>query len=609
MRKFMSLGLVLLIMGLSLINTGISNAVSKNIISSFGWVQSFPDSRGNTYINVTMPEGKPQIAWSNELKYATAPIVSGESIFMGVGSTAVCWDLLTGDRKWVKSVPGTILAPPVLTASRVIFCDDTGSVLSMDMKTGEIMNKWGEGFRIEAPPVIVKGGQGDVLIASTSGYLHRLTPDLREVFSTDIGAPLFTSPIITSKGIIQLASNGKLATLDPKTGKINSRIITIAQNGALQPCQNSGLVNLTIGSQVLRLKGEEEFKVDIKSMASVQTSLPTGELIVGAQKGLMLIDSVEKKWEVETKDEVTALSANDTIVFFGTSDGEHGAVEIETGKVLWRDYTAGKVRHPIVLLESGILMSTGYGLSYRQLWSLHPEPDEIDFGHVPTGEITSKTFSMENPSDSPGIINVIARSESELITVEPSEVNIAPGETAVFTVYLESQGIKEGRFYTTVVLETPTSSYHVSISYYIVPQPFIANIQIDNDIMKMKRGTATWDVKLDHPPYIKNDRTMVPLRAISESFGPRVDYIASGCADGKNQVIITLGDTIIHHCIGTPTLDISIEGSVPKILTFDTASEIMNDRTFVPIRFIAEAFDAEVGWLAESKTVTITYQP
>jgi len=37
----------------------------------------------------------------------------------------------------------------------------------------------------------------------------------------------------------------------------------------------------------------------------------------------------------------------------------------------------------------------------------------------------------------------------------------------------------------------------------------------------------------------------------------------------------------------------------------EVAPEIINARTFVPVRFIAEAFGANVGWDPATKTVTI----
>jgi len=43
-----------------------------------------------------------------------------------------------------------------------------------------------------------------------------------------------------------------------------------------------------------------------------------------------------------------------------------------------------------------------------------------------------------------------------------------------------------------------------------------------------------------------------------------------------------------------------------KATSVDAAPEVVNGRTFVPIRFIAETFGSTVTWLPETKGVTIT---
>jgi len=40
-------------------------------------------------------------------------------------------------------------------------------------------------------------------------------------------------------------------------------------------------------------------------------------------------------------------------------------------------------------------------------------------------------------------------------------------------------------------------------------------------------------------------------------------------------------------------------------VTMDVAPEITGDRTMLPIRFVAQAFGAQVGWDAATQTVTI----
>jgi len=93
-------------------------------------------------------------------------------------------------------------------------------------------------------------------------------------------------------------------------------------------------------------------------------------------------------------------------------------------------------------------------------------------------------------------------------------------------------------------------------------------------------------VSFDQPPIIVNDRTMVPIRAISESFDAAVSW------DGESRTIgITLQDINISLTIDNPTAYIN-----SNTITLDQPPIIVNDRTLVPLRFVSEAFGAEVEW-------------
>ncbi|HHX24865.1 MAG TPA: copper amine oxidase N-terminal domain-containing protein, partial [Thermoanaerobacterales bacterium] len=100
----------------------------------------------------------------------------------------------------------------------------------------------------------------------------------------------------------------------------------------------------------------------------------------------------------------------------------------------------------------------------------------------------------------------------------------------------------------------------------------------------------------DQVPYInKDNRTMVPVRFISESLGAKVSW------DNDNRmVIIEKENTIIKLKIGENKADVNGE-----TITFDTSAVIQNSRTMVPIRFISEALGANVGWNQTTKTVII----
>jgi hypothetical protein len=104
-------------------------------------------------------------------------------------------------------------------------------------------------------------------------------------------------------------------------------------------------------------------------------------------------------------------------------------------------------------------------------------------------------------------------------------------------------------------------------------------------------------VSLDAPPFIESGRTLVPLRFIGEAFGAKVDWIAE-----RSLAVISLDKLIIEVSIGNDRA--FINGIIHQL---DVAPMIKQGRTFVPLRFIGEAFGSSLVWEAESKRIIITY--
>lgn len=105
---------------------------------------------------------------------------------------------------------------------------------------------------------------------------------------------------------------------------------------------------------------------------------------------------------------------------------------------------------------------------------------------------------------------------------------------------------------------------------------------------------------IDEKPYIDNNsRTMVPIRFISESLHAKVDWI-----EKERKVVVKKDGIEISLIVGMKTAKVN-----NKEIKLDTSSIILGGRTFVPLRFIGEAFGASVGWDDKSKVVTITTNP
>lgn len=91
----------------------------------------------------------------------------------------------------------------------------------------------------------------------------------------------------------------------------------------------------------------------------------------------------------------------------------------------------------------------------------------------------------------------------------------------------------------------------------------------------------------DAMPFVdENSRTLSPIRAISEAAGFTVAW------DGEKQkVSISKDGNIIILYIGSPL--VSANG---KAVTMDTKAQIINGRTYIPVRFIGESLGYEVIW-------------
>ena len=95
----------------------------------------------------------------------------------------------------------------------------------------------------------------------------------------------------------------------------------------------------------------------------------------------------------------------------------------------------------------------------------------------------------------------------------------------------------------------------------------------------------------DAQPFIdENNRTMMPLRAVSEQLGALVTWDESIAT-----ATIVKNDISIDVTIGKETLEVT-ENESTTIVTMDTEAIKQDNRTYVPIRFVAEALGAYVDY-------------
>jgi hypothetical protein len=100
----------------------------------------------------------------------------------------------------------------------------------------------------------------------------------------------------------------------------------------------------------------------------------------------------------------------------------------------------------------------------------------------------------------------------------------------------------------------------------------------------------------DQSPVNVDGRTMVPLRAIFESLGAKVEW------DSSTQTVTATKDDI-KVVLTINSNEAWVNGN--KVM-LDVPAKLINEKTMVPIRFVSEALGADVKWDDYSKSVIIT---
>ncbi|MGN0162701.1 MAG: stalk domain-containing protein [Candidatus Ornithomonoglobus sp.] len=113
------------------------------------------------------------------------------------------------------------------------------------------------------------------------------------------------------------------------------------------------------------------------------------------------------------------------------------------------------------------------------------------------------------------------------------------------------------------------------------------------DITVTLNGEA---VAFDQPPIIQDERTLVPLRAIFEAMGASVEWDQETqtvtASRSSDTVSLTIGSNMLYKN--------------DEAVMLDVPAQIVNERTLVPARAVAESFGAFVDWNGETQTVVIT---
>ncbi|MHB8107234.1 MAG: stalk domain-containing protein [Candidatus Cryosericum sp.] len=224
---------------------------------------------------------------------------------------------------------------------------------------------------------------------------------------------------------------------------------------------------------------------------------------------------------------------------------------------------------------------------------------DADYRGMTVGSVTAVV------QDNEFVLNVTARpSSGGSVTRKPDQASYPVGTVVALTavpapgnVFAGWRGGASG----TATTATVTMNADTAVAAAFT-RDTISVLKLVIDKYWMQRDGAI--VRLDVAPIIRNSRAFLPVRAIAEATGSSVSWDAR-----TRKVTVKRKDRTVELWIGKNIA--RVNGTAKNIDADDyrVVPIIMNARTLLPLRFVAESVGLDVHWSDAARMVTITWRP
>ena len=623
----------------------------------------FGDSEGN-FLCISADSGAKK--WSFQVGGAilSSPLIvkMGDKTYVLFGSedrTVYCLDAFSGNLVWEYTTGNSVFSSPALFKDSIVVASYDGFLYRFDIPTGKIIWKLeltntlnGVSNKIFASPS-VDSDTGTIFIGSYNHYFYAINGDTGDIkWQTDLGEVIYSTASVFGNTIICGAKN-KVVAVDKDTGAIKW---TFGCSGYLlsSPTVEGGfiLVEEKNGEfSCLNMQGGERvWNFDAKSgTKSVPIAVGNNAYFVG--------DKVVYAFSDKQHSENPILFVSGNSINFGKVEKGDSAskyitlknvrTDVMTGDIIgllsgtvstnveWievspKQFSANVQVIMVTINTSNLDEDQGYAgkifiktnggnavLDVVLYVKLNPNPilavtvDEIERTIKNPGEPIQSQFNINNLHKDKngrwvGTLKGTISSKPNWIEVSPKSFM---SNKQLVIVTIDTSTFERGKDYSGMIeIKSNGGNKNILITIHCTKpekKKIIITLQPNNPMMTVNGVKQEIDPGRGTKPVIiaKWSRTVVPIRAIVEALGGTIGW------DGtERKVTINFKDTVIELWIDKPQA--SVNGVMKWIDegNHNVKPIIVNGRTMLPLRFVAENLGGSVQWDPKTKTIIITFE-
>ena len=280
---------------------------------------------------------------------------------------------------------------------------------------------WDAGGPIQAMPAIT--GAGDVVVASLSGRVARLTADGAVAWTVELGERIYASPLLLGDAVLLGSDAKRVMSLSLAAGKKRWELDVDGEADTAAAETPDGALVIAAGRVLYGLRADGAVRFRLKLPRKIYASpavADDGTIYVGAQDHRLYAVSPRGTvaWSRDLGADVDCAAAigDDGTVYAASDAGQVVAFDPQ-GNERWKTAVGGFVRGGLTVSRSGAVLAGTYGPGPRvvaldgatgaELWSfriqgtgvpefgIHGAPLEDPEGHLYFGAQDDSVYSLD----------------------------------------------------------------------------------------------------------------------------------------------------------------------------------------------------------------------